>query len=314
MHYLKWTPSRLFGAESVLSKQHSATVGRTMQILDGKATAAAIRAELAKEVESLSAQAGRKPGLTVILVGDDPASATYVRNKERACAETGIHSETLRLPTSTDQEKLLGIIDELNKRTDVDGILLQLPLPVGLDSALCLERIAPHKDVDGFHPQNMGRLVLGLPCLAPCTPAGVVELLRRYNLPTSGKKAVVIGRSNIVGKPLASMLAAKGAFADATVTVCHSRTPDIASIAKSADFLFVAIGKPGFVTGEMVKNGATVVDIGINLTEQGLKGDCDFESVSKVAGALTPVPGGIGPMTIAMLLRNTVDAFKNNIR
>lgn len=285
-----------------------------MQILDGKATAAAIRAELAKEVESLSAQAGRKPGLTVILVGDDPASATYVRNKERACAETGIHSETLRLPTSTDQEKLLGIIDELNKRTDVDGILLQLPLPVGLDSALCLERIAPHKDVDGFHPQNMGRLVLGLPCLAPCTPAGVVELLRRYNLPTSGKKAVVIGRSNIVGKPLASMLAAKGAFADATVTVCHSRTPDIASIAKSADFLFVAIGKPGFVTGEMVKNGATVVDIGINLTEQGLKGDCDFESVSKVAGALTPVPGGIGPMTIAMLLRNTVDAFKNNIR
>lgn len=280
-----------------------------MLLLDGKATAAAIRAELAEEVKTLADKAGRRPGLAVVLVGDDPASAAYVRNKERACAETGVMSEVMRLPASTGQDELLRIIKGLNERRDIDGALLQLPLPKGLDSRPCLEAIDPGKDVDGFHPQNMGRLILGLPGLRPCTPAGVVELLKRYELPTEGKRAVVIGRSNIVGKPLAAMLAAKGRFADATVTVCHSRTQNIPAIAKEADFLFVAMGRPGFVTGDMVKAGAVVVDVGINATEHGLKGDCDFDSVSKVASALTPVPGGIGPMTIAMLLRNTVLAF-----
>lgn len=284
-----------------------------MRLLDGKATAAAIRAELAEEVKKLTVKAGRCPGLAVVLVGDDPASATYVRNKERACRETGIISEVMRLPASTRQEELLGIIRGLNHRQDIDGILLQLPLPPGLDSRPCLEAISPDKDVDGFHPVNMGRLVLGLPGLRPCTPAGVIELLKRYDLPTQGKKAVVIGRSNIVGKPLATMLAAKGRFADATVTVCHSRTPDIASITREADFLFVAMGSPGFVNGDMVRPGAVVVDVGINVTEQGLKGDCDFASVSAVASALTPVPGGIGPMTIAMLLHNTVQAFREHL-
>ena len=281
-----------------------------MLLLDGKATAAAIRAELAEEVTLLTAKAGRRPGLAVILVGDDAASATYVRNKERACREIGLLSEVIRLPADTGQGKLLAIIDELNRRPDIDGILLQLPLPRGLDSHPCLEAIAPGKDVDGFHPDNMGRLVLDLPGLRPCTPAGVLELLARYDLPTEGKKAVVIGRSNIVGKPLSTMLSAKGKFADATVTVCHSRTPDIAAVTTGADFLFVAMGRPGFVTGDMVKPGAVVVDVGINVTPEGLRGDCDFASVSKVASALTPVPGGIGPMTIAMLLHNTVQAFK----
>lgn len=281
-----------------------------MQLLDGKATAAALRAELAEEVQHLAAKAGRRPGLAVILVGEDGASATYVRNKERACIETGIISEVIRLPAATGQDELLGVIKGLNKRQDIDGILLQLPLPEGLDSSPCLEAIAHAKDVDGFHPENMGRLVLGLPGLRPCTPAGVIELLRRYDLSTQGKKAVVLGRSNIVGKPLASMLAAKGYFGDATVTVCHSRTPDIPAITKEADFLFAAIGSPGFVTGDMIKPGAVVVDVGINVTPQGLKGDCDFASVSEVASWMTPVPGGIGPMTIAMLLYNTVQAFK----
>ena len=282
-----------------------------MLLLDGKATAAAIRAELAEEITLLAAKVGRCPGLAVILVGDDAASATYVRNKERACREIGLLSEVIRLPADTGQEKLFDIIDGLNRRPDIDGILLQLPLPRGLDSRPCLEAIAPDKDVDGFHPDNMGRLVLGLPGLRPCTPAGVLELLKRYDLPTEGKKAVVIGRSNIVGKPLSTMLAAKGKFADATVTVCHSRTPDIAAVTAEADFLFVAMGRPGFVTGDMVKPGAVVIDVGINVTPEGLRGDCDFTSVSKVASALTPVPGGIGPMTIAMLLHNTVQAFKS---
>lgn len=285
-----------------------------MLIIDGKATAAAIRAELAEEVETLAGKAGRRPGLAVLLVGDDPASHTYVRNKERACAETGVLSEVLRLPATASQEELLEHIAALNARPDVDGILLQLPLPAGLDSLLCLERIDPGKDVDGFHPENMGRLMLGLSCLRPCTPAGVMELLKRYDLSPKGKHAVVVGRSNIVGKPLACMLGAKGPFADATVTVCHSGTPDLAAVVASADFLFTAIGRPGFITGDMVKPGAVVVDVGISVTDKGLCGDCDFASVSAVASALTPVPGGVGPMTIAMLLSNTLQAYRTHTR
>lgn len=281
-----------------------------MLIIDGKATAATIRAELTEQVRALEGRAGRVPGLTVILVGDDKASQTYVRNKERACQEVGMLSEVVRLPASTPQEELLALIDSLNSREEIDGILLQLPLPKGLDSQLCLERISPDKDVDGFHPVNMGRLILGLPGLKPCTPYGVMELLRRYDLSPAGKKAVVIGRSNIVGKPLSVMLGAKGKYADATVTVCHSGTPDIKDVCRAADFLFVAMGKPEFVTGDMVKPGAVVIDVGISVTDKGLRGDCDFDSVSRVASAITPVPGGVGPMTIAMLLQNTVQAFK----
>jgi methylenetetrahydrofolate dehydrogenase (NADP+)/methenyltetrahydrofolate cyclohydrolase len=279
-------------------------------LLDGKATAAAIRAELAVEVEKAAGRAGRRPGLAVLLVGDDPASRTYVRNKERACRETGILSEVLHLPRDCSQDELLERIENCNARPDLDGILLQLPLPEGLDSLRCLTRIDPGKDVDGFHPENMGRLLLGLPGLRPCTPTGVMELLRRYGLSPQGKKAVVVGRSNIVGKPLAAMLGAKDPLADATVTLCHSATPDLAECAKSADFLFTAMGRPGFVTGNMVKPGAVVVDIGISVTERGLCGDCDFAGVSEVAAALTPVPGGVGPMTVAMLLRNTLQAFR----
>lgn len=284
-----------------------------MQIIDGKATAAAIRKELAEQASALPLVHKRKPGLAVILVGSDPASQTYVRNKQRACNEVGILSELHQLPPDTTQGQLLALIDTLNGRADVDGILLQLPLPNGLESRACLERILPDKDVDGFHPDNMGRLILGLPGLQPCTPAGVMELLRRYNLSPAGKRAVVLGRSNIVGKPLSIMLSAPGKYANATVTVCHSGTKETRDICREADFLFVAVGQPGFVHGSMVKPGAVVIDVGITVTEQGLRGDCDFASVSQVASAITPVPGGVGPMTIAMLLRNTLQAYRHHL-
>lgn len=284
-----------------------------MIILDGKVTAAAIRAEIAGEVKSLAAKAGRAPGLAVILVGEDPASQVYVRNKEKACAGAGFMSETLKLPAAVSQKQLEALIDTLNAREDVDGILLQLPLPSGLDSQRCLGRIAPHKDVDGFHPENMGRLALGLPGFRPCTPAGVMALLERYGLSPSGKKAVIVGRSNIVGKPLALMLAEKGPFANATVTICHSATPDLAAVCREADFLFLAMGRARCITGNMVKQGVVVVDVGINRTDTGLCGDADLPTVSAKAHAMTPVPGGVGPMTIAMLLANTVQACKQHL-
>lgn len=281
-----------------------------MQLIDGKATAATLRSELKAEVVALRSRAGRAPGLAVILVGEDPASQVYVRNKERACAEVGICSLPYRLPKETPQAALLDLIAELNGRTEVDGILLQLPLPEGLDDQACLLAIDPGKDVDGFHPENVGRLSLGLPGFVPCTPAGVMELLQRYNLSPSGKKAVVVGRSNIVGKPLAMLLAQPGPWANATVTVCHSRTKDLARECREADFLFLALGKPRFITGDMIKEGAVVIDVGINRTESGLCGDADFASVSAKASSATPVPGGVGPMTIAMLLKNTVRSWK----
>lgn len=282
-------------------------------LLDGKATAAALRAALAKEVLSLSMQAGRQPGLAVILVGDDPASQVYVRNKQRACVEAGIDSHPFFLPASTSQQEIESIIDSLNERMEIDGILLQLPLPGHLDSQPLLERILPEKDVDGFHPVNMGKLTLGLPGLRPCTPAGVMALLAHYKLSPAGKKAVVIGRSNIVGKPMALMLGAPGPQANATVTVCHSGTPDLAAYTREAEFLIAALGKPEFITGDMVKPGAVVIDVGISATPNGLRGDCDFASVNRVASAITPVPGGVGPMTIAQLLANTVQAFKGKM-
>jgi methylenetetrahydrofolate dehydrogenase (NADP+) / methenyltetrahydrofolate cyclohydrolase len=278
-----------------------------MLILDGKETAAGIRSELKKEIDALKAASGRVPGLAVLLVGDDPASQVYVRNKERACAEVGISSQAFRLPASIPQAELEERIVALNGDDAVDGILLQLPLPRGLDSQRCLQLIDPAKDVDGFHPQNVGRLTLGLPGLRSCTPAGIMTLLDRYGLDTSGKKSVVVGRSNIVGKPLALLLLQR----NATVTVCHSRTPDLGAETRQADFLFAAVGRAKLIKDAMVKTGAVVVDVGMNRTEAGLVGDCDFESIRGKASAMTPVPGGVGPMTIAQLLINTVQAHKS---
>jgi methylenetetrahydrofolate dehydrogenase (NADP+)/methenyltetrahydrofolate cyclohydrolase len=281
-----------------------------MILIDGKATAATIREELRGEILALRPSAGRAPGLAVILVGEDPASQIYVRNKERACEQAGILSFVHRLPENTRQEDLLALIATLNSRPETDGMLLQLPLPGALDSRVCLAAVDPRKDVDGFHPENMGRLALGLPGFAPCTPAGIMELLRRYDLSPAGKEAVVVGRSNIVGKPLSLLLARPEPHADATVTVCHSRTRNLAEHCRRADFLFLALGRPRAVTGDMVREGAVVIDVGINRTEDGLCGDADFAQVSARAGAITPVPGGVGPMTIAMLLKNTVQAWK----
>jgi methylenetetrahydrofolate dehydrogenase (NADP+)/methenyltetrahydrofolate cyclohydrolase len=278
-----------------------------MILLNGKETAAQIRQELKEEIIQLKNQAGRAPGLAVILVGDDPASQVYVRNKEKACAEVGIVSRGFRLPADISQADLENKIRELNDDQEIDGILLQLPLPEGLDSQRCLELISPEKDVDGFHPVNVGKLTLGLDGFRSCTPAGIMTLLKRYDLSVQGKKAVVIGRSNIVGKPLALMLLQE----NATVTICHSRTKDLPAEVRQADFVFAAVGRAKFVTADMVKDGAVVVDVGINRTEQGLVGDCDFDNLKDKVSAITPVPGGVGPMTIAQLLVNTVQSFKN---
>ncbi len=287
-----------------------------MQIIDGKATAADIRTELRATVQKAMSETGkavRAPGLAVILVGEDPASQVYVRNKEKACTDVGILSFAHRLPADTSQEALLKLIATLNAQDDVDGILLQLPLPKGLDADACLLAIDPRKDVDGFHPENVGRLSLGLPGFVSCTPAGVMELLQRYDLSPAGKKAVVIGRSNIVGRPLALLLSHSGAFANATVTLCHSRTPDLAKECREADFIFLALGKARFLTGDMVKQDAVIIDVGINRTETGLCGDADYDSVCPKVAAITPVPGGVGPMTIAMLLKNTVCAWQSRV-
>ncbi|UIJ37868.1 bifunctional methylenetetrahydrofolate dehydrogenase/methenyltetrahydrofolate cyclohydrolase FolD [Desulfobaculum bizertense] len=283
-----------------------------MILLDGKATAAAIRSELKETVAAKETLYGRKPGLAVILVGEDPASQVYVRNKERACENAGIESLAYRLPADVTQKDVEDLIRELNTRDDVDGILLQLPLPKGLDSQTCLDLIDPEKDVDGFHPVNVGRLALGLPGYAPCTPAGVIELLKRHEITTSGKRAVIIGRSNIVGKPMAMMLWGYGDFANATVTVAHSRTPNLKELCAEADILVAAIGRPHFVTADMVKEGAVVIDVGINRTDNGLAGDCDFDAIKDKVFAITPVPGGVGPMTIAMLLVNTIQAYERH--
>lgn len=284
-----------------------------MIILDGKATAVSLRENVAKQVAGLLEREQRAPGLAVILVGDDPASQVYVRNKERACEAAGIVSHSYRLGADVSQLELEQLILELNERSDIDGILLQLPLPADLDSDYLLALISPEKDVDGFHPVNMGRLALGLPGLRPCTPAGVIELLRAYNLSPAGKHAVVVGRSNIVGKPLALMLAQPCEFGNATVTVCHSRTPDLGEFTRKADFLFLAIGRPGFVGADMVKPGAVIVDVGINRTPEGLRGDADFAALQNIASAITPVPGGVGPMTIAQLMANTLQAYQDRL-
>lgn len=279
-----------------------------MLLLDGKKTAAEMAGRLAGEIRLAAGRGKRAPGLAVIMVGDNPASATYVRNKERACARAGLRSIPHHLPENCSQAGLLGLIASLNAREDVDGILLQLPLPAHVDAQACLLAIDPDKDVDGFHPVNVGRLSLGLPGFVSCTPAGVMALLRRYGLSTAGKKAVVVGRSNIVGKPLAMLLASPAH--NATVTVCHSGTDDLKRECRQADFLFLAMGRPRFVGPDMVADGAVVVDIGINHGQGGLCGDADFEAIADRVSAITPVPGGIGPMTIAMLLENTARSWR----
>jgi methylenetetrahydrofolate dehydrogenase (NADP+)/methenyltetrahydrofolate cyclohydrolase len=265
---------------------------------------------LADEVATFHNESGITPTLAAVLVGDDPASEVYVRNKRKDCEEVGIASVLEKLPAETTQEQLLTVIEQLNEDSRIHGILVQLPLPKQIDTEAILEAVSPAKDVDAFHPENVGRLVQGRPVFLPCTPHGVVELLKRNNIPTAGKHVVVVGRSDIVGKPLSIMLAQKGA--DATVTLCHSRTADLPSVTRLADILVVAIGKPNFITADMVLPGATVVDVGINRVESGLVGDVDYEPVSEVAGAITPVPGGVGPLTRVMLLVNTLTAARRS--
>ncbi len=280
-------------------------------ILDGKALAATLRSETAQETAQFIQQTGVTPCLAAILVGDDPASQVYVRNKEIACQKAGIKSVLHKLPAETTQEELEALIDQLNADPEISGILCQLPLPRGLNETAILDRISPDKDVDAFHPENVGRILQGRPRFLPCTPAGIMELIRRNNIETKGKNAVVLGRSDIVGKPMAALLMQKGV--DATVTVCHSRTSNLADVTRAAEILIVAIGKPKFVTADMVGDGAVVIDVGINRTESGLVGDVDFDAVKDKASAITPVPGGVGPLTIAMLLQNTLTAAKQQL-
>lgn len=276
------------------------------KIIDGKAISAAVRAEVATEVEALKAK-GITPGLAVIIVGDDPASRVYVNNKKKACAEAGIYSEEFALPADTTQEELLALVASLNGRSDINGILCQLPLPKGLSDKDVIEAISPIKDVDAFHAQNVGNIMIGDYHFLPCTPAGVMELLHRSGVEVAGKRCVVIGRSNIVGKPMAMLLLHE----NGTVTVCHSKTQDLAAVCREADVLVAAVGRAKFVTADMVKPGAAVIDVGMNRDENGkLCGDVDYAAVEKIAGYITPVPGGVGPMTIAMLLKNTLMAAK----
>lgn len=274
------------------------------QIIDGKLISTMIKDECRERAAAYKEQ-GREICLAVIQVGNDPASSVYVNNKKKACAYIGISSLSYELPEETTQEKLLALIEELNGRSDVNGILVQLPLPAGIDENAVIKAIDPKKDVDGFHPQSVGALCIGQPGFVSCTPAGIIELLKRSNVEICGKNCVVIGRSNIVGKPMALLMLRE----NATVTVAHSRTKDLKEICKRADILIVAIGKPRFIDASYVKDGAVVIDVGIHRNEENkLCGDVEFESVSKVASAITPVPGGVGPMTIAMLMKNCVDS------
>lgn len=284
-----------------------------MQIIDGKATAAAIRAEIASSVAQIVDAGGRAPHLAAILVGHDGGSESYVASKVKACEECGFGSTLLRFEGSISQEQLLEHIRDLNNNPDIDGFIVQLPLPRHIDTHAVIEAIDPRKDVDGFHPANVGRLSIGLPGFVSATPAGIIELLQRYQIPTSGKHCVILGRSNIVGKPLAMLMMQKSCPGDATVTVCHSRTADIASITRTADILVAAMGVPASVTADMVKEGATVIDVGTTRVPDATRargwklcGDVDFAAVAPKCSYITPVPGGVGPMTIAMLMRNTL--------
>jgi len=290
------------------------------QLIDGKKVAAEMRAEIARQVTELKAKNGAVPGLGVVLVGDDPASRSYVTAKEKACAEAGMFSADYRLPATTTEADLLALVNRLNQDPRIHGILVQLPLPKHIDESKVVAAIAPEKDVDGFTPVNVGRMMIGESCFLPCTPHGVIQLLMRCGVETSGHHAVVIGRSNIVGKPVAHLLMRKAPGGNATVTLCHTATRDLASFTRQADILVVAAGRPNTVTGNMVKPGAVVIDVGVNRvpdaknkTGYRLVGDVDFDSVSQIASLITPVPGGVGPMTITMLLHNTLLSAQRDI-
>lgn len=281
------------------------------QIISGKEVALKVRESIKNEVNELLATTGKRPGLAVIIVGEDPASQVYVRNKAKGCEEVGFYSEVYRLEENTQMEELLALIDKLNKDETINGILCQLPLPKHLDETAVILAIDPDKDVDAFHPVNTGKIMIGNYSFLPCTPAGVMELIASTGVDIAGKECVVVGRSNIVGKPQAMLLLQK----NGTVTICHSRTKDLKEVTKRADILVVAVGRANFITGDMVKEGAIVVDVGINRGDDGkLVGDVHFESCEKVASYITPVPGGVGPMTITMLLKNTLTAFKQQIK
>ena len=287
-----------------------------MQIIDGKAIAAEIKKEIAAEVNEIIAKGGKRPHLAAILVGHDGGSETYVAHKVRACEECGFTSTLIRYEDDITEETLLAKVEELNNDADVDGFIVQLPLPKHIDEQKVIEAIDYRKDVDGFHPINVGRMAIGLPCFISATPKGIIELLRRYHIATSGKKCVVLGRSNIVGKPMAQLMMQKQ-YGDATVTVCHSHSATLADECRAADILIAAIGRPGFVTADMVKPGAVVIDVGTTRVPDAsrpkgyrLSGDVDFEAVAPLCSAITPVPGGVGPMTIAMLMTNTLEAAR----
>jgi methylenetetrahydrofolate dehydrogenase (NADP+)/methenyltetrahydrofolate cyclohydrolase len=281
----------------------------TARLLDGKALATTMQAETAAGVADFVRRSGGRPGLATVLVGDNPASQTYVRNKRRACEKTGMVSRVVDLPASTTQADLLGQIKRLNDDREVHGILVQLPLPPQMSESAVVDAVAPVKDVDGFGPESLGLLTAGRPRYLACTPQGIVQLLRRNDVPVAGRHVVIVGRSNIVGKPLALLLLQKGI--DATVTVCHSRTPDVGGVTRTADIVVVAIGQAHYLKADMVRPGAVVVDVGTNRLPDGrLVGDVDFETVRQVASAITPVPGGVGPMTITMLLHNTLEAAR----
>jgi methylenetetrahydrofolate dehydrogenase (NADP+)/methenyltetrahydrofolate cyclohydrolase len=283
----------------------------TAQILDGKQLAQQIRSELAEQVVEFIQNNGVVPCLAAVLVGEDSASDIYVRNKRHACEAVGIESQLHRLAATAPPDELLKLIAKLNKDAAVHGILIQLPLPPQIDAGRVLSAVSPAKDVDAFHPENVGRLVQGRPRFLPCTPQGVQQLLVRSGIEIAGRHVVVLGRSDIVGRPLSVMLSQRGPGGDATVTLCHTRTHDLPTITRLADILIAAVGRPKFVTAPMVKRGAVVVDVGINRTAEGLVGDVDFAAVRQVAGAITPVPGGVGPLTIAMLLQNTLLAAQS---
>lgn len=288
-----------------------------MELIDGKATSAQIKAEIAGQVARFTAEGKRAPHLVAILVGHDGGSETYVANKVKACEACGFKSTVIRREADVTEAELLKLIDELNHDKDVDGFIVQLPLPGHIDEQRVTEAILPSKDVDGFHPVNVGRQSIGLPCFHSATPAGIVELLKRYNVPTRGKNCVIIGRSNIVGKPLAALMMQKGI--DATVTVCHSATDNLKEVCRNADILVAALGRPEFVTADMVKDGATVIDVGTTRVpdttrKSGFRlcGDVDFKNVSPKCSYITPVPGGVGPMTIVSLMQNTLQAYLSN--
>jgi len=285
----------------------------TAQLLDGKTLARTIQTEIAAEVAEFVARRGTRPCLATVLVGADPASEVYIRNKRQACERVGMESRHTSLPAETTQIELLALVAKLNADPEVHGILVQLPLPKQIEESRVLLAVVPAKDVDCFHPENVGLLVQGRPRFLPCTPHGVQQLLVRNGIHIAGKHVVIVGRSDIVGKPLANMLVQKAAGADATVTVCHSRTRDLAAVTRTADILVAAIGKPRFITPDMVRTGAVVVDVGINRTESGLCGDVDFDAVKEVASYITPVPGGVGPLTITMLLKNTLTACQEQV-